>query len=103
MKLNYKQLFSTARTKWYVATALFVLIITFGGEARLIDRFQQWQEISRLKEEIRKYNETFESDKATLERLKTDPDAIVEVARERYYMKTEDEDIYILEEVKDED
>ena len=44
-----------------------------------------------------------EKDKATLERLMNDPDAVVEVARERYYMKTEDEDIFIIEEEKTED
>lgn len=103
MNFNYRQLFSTSRAKWYIATIVFLLAVTFGGEARLIGRYQQWKEISRLKEEIRKYNETFEKDKATLERLKTDPDAIVEVARERYYMKTEDEDIFILEEKQDEE
>ena len=61
------------------------------------------KEISRLKEEINKYNEIFEKDKASLERLKNDPEAIVEVARERYYMKTEDEDIFILEEKKNDE
>lgn len=75
----------------------------FSGEARLIDRFQQRREISRLKGEIQKYKNTFEKDKATLERLKNDPEAIVEVARERYYMKTEDEDIFILEEKKEDE
>ena len=75
----------------------------FSGEARLIDRFQQRREISRLKGEIQKYKDTFEKDKATLERLKNDPEAIVEVARERYYMKTEDEDIFILEEKKEDE
>ena len=102
MGLNYKQLFSTSKAKWYVATFVFLVVIMFAGEARLIGRFQQRREISRLKDEIHKYKDTFEKDKATLERLKNDPDAVVEVARERYYMKTEDEDIFILEE-KNED
>ena len=103
MELNYRQLFSTSKAKWYIATVIFLLVIMFYGEARLIDRYQQRREIGHLKEEIRKYQDTFEKDKATLERLKNDPDAVVEVARERYYMKTEDEDIFIIEEEKTED
>ena len=103
MELNIRQLFSTSKAKWYIATIIFLIAIIFSGEARLIDRFQQRREISRLKGEIRKYKDTFEKDKATLERLKNDPEAIVEVARERYYMKTEDEDIFILEEKKEDE
>lgn len=103
MELNYKQLFSKSNAKWWIASGIFLFAIMFTGEARLIDRYQQRKEISRLKEEINKYNEIFEKDKASLERLKNDPEAIVEVARERYYMKTADEDIFILEEKKNDE
>lgn len=103
MELKSTQILRVLKSKWAIATGLFFLIISFTGEARLIERFHQWREIRMLKEEIKGYNETFERDKASLERLKRDPDAVVEVARERYYMKTDDEDIFIVEESKDEE
>ncbi len=84
----------------YVFTLLvFAWLICFVGENSLVNRYGQKMEITRLKNEIDEYNRIFENDKETLNRLKNDPEAITEVARELYYMKTEDEDIYV---VKDE-
>ena len=33
-----------------------------------------------------------------LEEMNTDPDVLIEIARERYYMKTDDEDIFVIQE-----
>lgn len=30
--------------------------------------------------------------------MNTDPDVLIEIARERYYMKTDDEDIFVIQE-----
>ena len=32
------------------------------------------------------------------EEMNTDPDVLIEIARERYYMKTDDEDIFVIQE-----
>ena len=37
-----------------------------------------------------------ETNMSKLRRLETDPKAIVEIARERYFMKADDEDIFVL-------
>ena len=50
-----------------------------------------------MKSEIDDYNRKFEQDKKTLDALKHDEKAIRDVARSRYYMKTDDEDIFIFE------
>lgn len=85
------------KLKWAVALAVFGVCIGFIGESSLVNRYEQWKEIARLQSEIEKLNSNFEADKAELERLKTDPDALQEVARERYLMKAEDEDIFVVE------
>ena len=50
-----------------------------------------------MTEELEFYKKKFDNDKKTLEKLKRNPEEIVKVARERYYMKTPDEDIFIIE------
>lgn len=85
------------KLKYAVALVIFAGIIGFVGESSLVNRLVQQQEIGRLKNEIDEYNRRFEQDKKTLDALKNDEDAIKEVARERYYMKTENEDIFIIE------
>jgi cell division protein FtsB len=54
------------------------------------------QHISELEEETQKYNANFERDQAQIRELNRNPKAIEKIARERYYMKADNEDIFIL-------
>lgn len=85
------------KLKYVFAFLLFAVSITFLGEGNLLVRFEQKQEISKLQGEIDEYQRKFDSDRTVLNSLKNDPDALREVAREKYYMKTENEDIFIIE------
>ena len=53
-------------------------------------------QIGDLKAEIEKYNNQHEADSRQLNELRHHPQAIEKIARERYFMKADDEDIYIL-------
>ena len=54
------------------------------------------QKINELEIEIQRYKRQYERDRAQLRKLDTDPKAIEKIARERYFMKTENEDIFVL-------
>lgn len=95
MKSNLK--YWLFKLKYVVALAIFVVMIGFVGESSIVNRISQNQEISRLKSEIDEYNRRFEQDKKTLDALKHNPEAVKEVARSRYFMKTDNEDIFIVE------
>lgn len=90
------------KLKYVVALAIFAGTIGFVGDSSLVNRLEQKREISHLKGEIDEYNRKFNQDKKTLEALKNDPEAVKEVARSRYFMKTDKEDIFIVEEEGDE-
>ncbi|MBQ9641148.1 MAG: septum formation initiator family protein [Bacteroidaceae bacterium] len=85
------------KLKYVFAFLLFAVAITFFGESSLINRYAQQQEISKLRGEIEAYQRRFNKDNAMLNSLKTDPEALRQIARERYYMKTPDEDIFVIE------
>ena len=85
------------KLKYVIALVVFIIAIGFVGESSIVNRIGQQREISKLKEEIDEYNRKFEQDGKTLEALKHDPEAVKEVARSRYFMKTDDEDIFIVE------
>lgn len=53
-------------------------------------------EITELKEEIATYRKQYEADNKLLRELRHDPKAIERIARERYFMKHDDEDIFVL-------
>ena len=85
------------KLKYLIALAVFVGAIGFVGENSVVNRIAQQREIARLKGEIGEYSHRFDTDKETLNALKHDVEAVKEVARDRYYMKTDDEDIFIVE------
>ncbi len=85
------------KLKYVVAFAIFAIAITFFGESSLINRIAQQKEIEKLSSEIEEQQLKFDSEKEMLNNLKTDPEALKKVARERYYMKTDDEDIFVIE------
>lgn len=85
------------KIKYLIAFVVFALCITFLGESSLVNRLEQKREIARLKSEIDEQQRHFDADHEELIRLKRDPEAVRQVARERYYMKTVDEDIFVIE------
>ena len=53
-----------------------------------------------LKEEIEKYRTDYEENTKRLNEISTNPDAIEQIAREKYLMKKPNEDIYVFEDNK---
>ncbi|MCQ2131873.1 MAG: septum formation initiator family protein [Bacteroidaceae bacterium] len=83
--------------RYIIVAVIFLLIISFVGDHSLVNRVKQKQEIASLKEQIREQVEQYNTDKHQLEQLKTDPEAVKRIAHEKYYMKTENEDIFVIE------
>lgn len=90
------------KIKYFVAFVIFAVSITFLGESSLVNRLSQKREIARLKSEIDTQKRRFDADHEELIRLKHDPEAVRQVARERYYMKTNNEDIFVIEDDENE-
>ena len=78
----------------------FAVIIGFLDENSLFRRLGYEREISQLKEEIEKYRADCEENTKRLNELNSNPDAIEQVAREKYLMKKPNEDIYVFEDNK---
>ena len=86
------------RHKYGVVIALFVLLMGFLDEKSLLSRYHHKVELGELRSEIRHYTEMYNHDTRYLQQLESNPEVLVEIARERYYMKTDDEDIFIVQE-----
>ena len=59
-------------------------------------RFEYEYQIKELKEDISKYEEIFKRDSLRVAELQNSPRAMSKIARERYFMKADDEDIFVL-------
>ena len=88
------------RRKYLITLVVFVVIVGFLDENSLFRRLAYEREISQLKEEIEKYRADYEENTKRLNELNSNPDAIEQVAREKYLMKKPNEDIYVFEDNK---
>lgn len=86
----------TTWLKYITASALFVLLTGFVGEHSIRQRISRKREIATLRQTIAQLQARFAQDKAKLDLLKSDLGEIRRVARERYYMRTEGEDVFII-------
>jgi cell division protein FtsB len=85
-----------AHYKYLVVTVLGILIIGFFDEDSFMRRIQLELQISDLKSDIDKYNKQYEDDSKQLREIRRNSKTIEKIARERYFMKADDEDIYVL-------
>lgn len=85
------------RHKYMVVTVIFLVIIGFVDENNLIRRAKYKYEIMQLQNEIKYYRGIYEKDTERMNELNSNPEAIEKIAREKYLMKTPNEDIFIFE------
>ncbi|MCR4918278.1 MAG: septum formation initiator family protein [Prevotella sp.] len=83
--------------KYIVVTAVGVVLVCFTGENSLMAHRRYQAQIEALQAEIQQNTEQFERDQRQLRLLQTDPKAVEQVARERYFMRRDNEDIFVLE------
>ena len=87
----------------YVFIILFAaLLIGFLDDNSLLIRSRRWQRIAELRREIADYAERFDAATRQLKSLDNDPKALEQMAREKYYMKRANEDVFVIR-VSDED
>ncbi len=82
--------------KYWIVVILGVLIVGFLDENSLLKHIQNRILVSDLKEQINTYNSQYERDEQQIKELRRNPKAITKIAREKYFMKADDEDIFVL-------
>ena len=84
------------RFKYVIVIVLGLLQILFIGENSMLQRIRYHRQISHLEEELERQENQFLQDSLKLVHLDMHPEEIVKIAREKYFMKANDEDIFML-------
>lgn len=82
--------------KYIIVLAIGVAFIGFIGSNSVWAHFGYMSRISELQEEIDHYDSEYRRDQAQIRQLEGNPKAMERIARERYFMKMDDEDIFVL-------
>lgn len=98
MKLLIHLLSVFSRYRFVIVIVSGILLLGFVGENSYIAHVRHQNTMSQLREEIQAYEKEFRENTEKLKMLETDVEAIKAVARERYFMKSADEDVFIIQE-----
>lgn len=83
------------RNRYFLVISFFVVWIFFFDQNNLIDRIKSLNKIKNQKKEKKYYEDKIQADKQRLNELRTDRENLEKFAREQYYMKRKDEDIFV--------
>ena len=84
--------------KWQWGILIFILIFAFLlSKNNIFDRMSYGYQISSLNSEIEYYQKMKTNDSLKIEQLKVDKNEIEKFGREKYLMKNDDEDLFIIE------
>ena len=96
MKQTWKIIWPYLRNKYVIAITVFTVWIMFFSQYSLTDRFRVASEINQLEKDKGYYREQIVRDSTRLNELTTDRDNLEKFAREQYYMKKANEEIFVV-------
>lgn len=85
-----------SRYKYIITIVVGVAVVGFIDDNSFMRRVKYDVQISELQDEIKVYNQRNEATMHQLREIQKNPRAIEKIARERYFMKADDEDIFVL-------
>ncbi len=104
MKDNIRKIgtIGTKRILGFTATQIAVIVIIivmlfFFGNSSIPRRVKQKSQISELESQIEIYKKQIEEDSEKLDELQSKKENLEKFARENYYMKKENEEVFVLE------
>lgn len=91
-----QRLIDLFRNKFFLVTIAFVIWMLFFDKNDLLSQYQYRQEVSKLKEQRDFYKA--ESDKVAkdLDELNSNPQKLEKFAREKYLMRKDNEDVFVI-------
>ena len=92
---------SWLRNKYFIALAAFAVVMLFLDKNDLFTRMARDKELRELKQSKEHYTRQIEAESKELEALKNNPAALEKFAREKYLMKKDNEDLFLVPEKPD--
>jgi cell division protein FtsB len=84
--------------KYLLVFLVFAVFVTFFDEHSFIHRWQSHQRIVQMEKELKYYEEEIKNTRQKKNELQSSNENLEKFAREHYYMKKENEDIFIIKE-----
>jgi cell division protein FtsB len=96
MHPTIKKILGYLRNKYFTATMLFLVWICFFDRNDIISEAKLIYKINKLKTERTYFQKQTDIATEELKELQTDPASLEKFAREKYLMKKDNEDVYVI-------
>ncbi len=94
---------SWAKNKYVLTIIAFVIWVSFFDRNDLFSQYNYRKQLEKLEVDKQYYLTEIEKNKKDMQELMSDPDHLEKYAREHYLMKKDNEEIFLIEEVVEED
>ncbi len=84
------------KNKYFIITLFIVTWMTFFDSNNLIHRIQNKLELQELKQDKRYYKQKIKETRQNKKELIRNKETLEKFAREQYFMKKDDEDVYVI-------
>ena len=84
------------KNKYLLVITIFVIWIVFFDKNNLISHIELHQTLKQLKADKKYYNNEIAKDSTAMEELMTNPKNLEKFAREKYLMKKDDEEVFVI-------
>ncbi|MCC6252021.1 MAG: septum formation initiator family protein [Bacteroidia bacterium] len=91
-----QQLISTLKNKYIITLIFLVTWLLFFDRYDFITQYKTVKELKQLEEEKLFYQNEIQKNQNDLLRLRKDPEYLEKFAREKYQMKKDNEDVYLI-------
>ena len=96
LNFNMKRALNLLKSKYFLVTAAFVVWMLFFDKNDLYTQFEHRQQLIKLEQERDFYTKETAQVSKELDELTTNPQKLEKFARERYFMKKADEDVFVI-------
>jgi cell division protein DivIC len=90
------------RNKYLIALGVFAAILLFFDKNDVFTQAARKRQLRDLQESKQYYTDRITTERKELEELKSDPGTLEKYAREKYLMKRDHEDLYLIPELPEE-
>ncbi len=87
------------KNKYIIALGVFVFIMLFFDKNDLFTQSERKHQLKDLEVSKQHYSDRIAQERTELERLKSNPRTLEKYAREKYLMKRDNEDLFLIPEV----
>nr|WP_294789827.1 septum formation initiator family protein [uncultured Mucilaginibacter sp.] len=91
-----RRLIDLFKNKFFLVTVAFVVWMTFFDKNDLLSQYQYHQQVTKLEEERDFYKEETDKVSKDLEELTSNPQQLEKFAREKYLMRKDNEDVFVV-------